>query len=152
MKLTTTFWSDEVHAFDKLFFVQGSTKEIVLRANLNDVRQTHSFFTELSRLVKTKSVRETLFSETEYYQFGVPNEYDEYSPIRWFDLVIDDTLTISHDIAFSTTLIHKNGELQPFGKFPMWYKQPKKFPLYREFNIKSRAYKYIANRIAEKLL
>ena len=152
MKLTTTFWSDEIHTFDRLFFVNGHTKEIALEANLNDAYQTRLFFKELSKFVKTKKVRETRLSETDYYQFAVPNEYNEITHIKWFDLVIDDGLTISHDIAFSTTLIQKNGEIQPFGKFPMWYKQPKKFPKYWEFKIKSRAYKYISNRIADRLL
>jgi hypothetical protein len=50
---------------------------------------------------------------------------------------------ISHDHAFSTTMIAKNGIDVPLGKFPF----NKHVSLYREFKLKARAYKFIANQI-----
>lgn len=148
MRLSTTFWSDEVHEFDNLLYVNGKTKEIVFRANLNDVQNTYRFFKNISKFVKSNIVRKTLYDDDVWYQFYVLKD-DDLVPIKWFDLIIDEKTTISHDIAFSTTLIKKNGVQVPFGKFPHWYKnwERKKFPAYRELNIKSRAYKYLANKV-----
>ena len=148
MKVTTTFWSDDVHEFDKLLFIRGKTKEILFEADLNDAMETYTFFKNISNFVKLPAVRKTAFDDDVWYQFAVMFK-DEVTCIKWFDLVVDETLTLSHDIAFSTTLIRKNDVLVPFGKFPMWYKGSKRFPKYRELNIKSRAYKYLANRVKD---
>ncbi len=146
MRLSTTFWSNDVVDFDNLLFVNGKTKEIAFHTNLNDVQETYQFFKNISKFVISPTVRKTLFVEDEWYQFYVMDG-TEMLPIKWFDLHIAEDCVISHDIAFSTTLIKKNGVHVPFGKFPHWYKSWKNFSKYRELNIKSRAYKYIANRV-----
>lgn len=148
MKLTTTFWSEKIEEFENLLYINGSTKEIMFQTKLGDSLETYNFFKNIARFVKTKQVLKTVdnicWNNEIYYQFAVQAE-DKIIPIKWFDLVINEKVTISHDIAFETTLINKNGLEVPFGKFPLLSKR--KYSKYREFNIKSRAYKYIANQI-----
>jgi hypothetical protein len=149
MKVTTTFWSDEVFEFDNLLFINGKTEDVLFEANLNDRFQTIDFFNKISKFVKSKEFLKTFTGwdyDSAFCQFAVMKD-GKVTPIKWFDLVISESVKISHDIAFETTLIHKNDLQIPFGKFPMWYKEGKKFPKYREFNLKSRAYKYISNQI-----
>jgi hypothetical protein len=143
MKVTTTFWSDEVHTFHTLLYYNGKTKKVMFETDLNNAVDTAKFFRNLSSFVKTKRVFQTLGND-EWFQFAVIRD-GEITPIKWFDLHVGDVV-LSHDIAFETTLIRKNGFEIPFGKFPRWDSK-KKYPKYREFNIKQRAYKYIANQI-----
>lgn len=153
MKLTTTFWSDEIHTFDKLLFINGATKTIVAQTDLNEHRMTFLFFKEIAKFVTT---REVLNCFKDYIQTNVRNYYQfavikngELCPIKWFDLHVSETCIISHDHAFNTTLIKKNDSVLYFGKFPMWYPDNIKMSKYREFKIKSRCYKYIANQIGK---
>lgn len=150
MKLTTTFWSEKVETLDTLLYINGKTKEIVAQANLNNKNQTYLFFKSLSKFIQTKKVldsyKENFYENPTYYQFATILD-NEITPIKWFDLVIDDKTTISHDIAFNTTLIKINDLRMPFGKFPMWL--DKKLPKYREFKLKAKCYKFIANKIAK---
>ena len=81
-----------------------------------------------------------------FYQFAVRHNND-ILPIVWFDLVINERITVSHDVAFSTVLIKKNNINIPFGKFPMVYKN-RRLPIYREFKVKAKAYTFISNLIA----
>lgn len=154
MKVTTTFWSAEIHEFDNLLYINGNTKEIMYHADLNNTFQTFVFFKEIAKFVKSKIMRKTLSTDRwnnkeDYYQFAVIVD-NEITPIKWFNLHIGETVVISHDIAFETTLIKKNEVEIPFGRFPMFYyrntKNPK-LPKYREFNIKAKAYKYISNQV-----
>lgn len=149
MKLTTTtFSSNEKHEFDQLLYINGKTKEVMFQTSLSDEFATYNFFKDISKFVKSAMVRKTLFNDYrgEYYQFAIICE-NEIFPIKWFDLIINERVIISHDIAFETTLIKKNDIVIPFGKFPMWYKENVKFSKYREFKLKSRAYKYMANQV-----
>lgn len=158
MKLTTTFWSKEIHTFDKLLFINGTTQKIVVEADLNNSFKTYLFFKEISKFVKSPEMLKTLNAETwtakeDYYQFAVMRD-NEICHIKWFDLIINENCVISHDIAFETTLIKKNGISLSFGHFPMYYyhkNENAQLPKYREFNIKSRAYKYMANQVKKSL-
>jgi hypothetical protein len=151
MKITTTFWSDKIHEFTKLLYINGKTKEIMFETDLNDVFSTFIFFKKISKFVKSETVRKTVDSNAWerdiYYQFATVNEGGIW-PIKWFDLIINDQTIISHDIAFETTLIKRNNIVIPLGQFPMvYYNRNIKLPKYREFNIKSKAYNFIANQI-----
>lgn len=151
MKLVTTFWSKEVHEFDNLLYINGKTQAIIFQTNLGDVPGSVKFFKNIARFVKSASVRKALYSgkyESEvYYQFAVMKD-GEMTPIKWFDLVINDKLTISHDIAFNTTLVKRNDVDMPFGRFPMYYyRRNINLPKYRELNVKARAYKFMGNQI-----
>jgi hypothetical protein len=153
MKITTTFWSDEVHEFNKLLYINGKTKEVVFQTDLNDIFTTFLFFKDISNFVKSDTVRKTIdassWERDVYYQFATINE-TELCPIKWFNVVINDKVSISHDIAFETTLIKKNGIDIPLGIFPHWAygRNPHvKLPKHREFNMKARAYNFIANQI-----
>ena len=154
MKLTTTFWSDQVHEFDKLLYINGNTQEIMFQTDLNNVFETYNFFKSTAKFVKSPMVRKTIdnngWNNEDYYQFAVLFD-NKITHIKWFDLVVNDKLTLSHDIAFETTLIKKNGQTLPFGHFPMWYYNRNiNLPKYREFNLKARAYKYLANLIRKE--
>lgn len=142
MFLTTTFWSKEIHRFEYLFLIQGSTREIISRADLNDKWDSIKFFKDVSRFRKNQTIHDE--NDSRWYQFAVI-ENGKILPIKWFDLHISECVVISHDIAFETTLIKRNGIDLPFGKFPHWTKHP--LPLNREFKLKSLASKYIANQI-----
>lgn len=153
MKITTTFWSDQVLEFDTLLYINGKNKEVMFKADLNDKYATYLFFKEVAKFMKTKKVLNTInnsyWDKQEYYQFATMYE-GEICPIKWFDLVINDKLIVSHDIAFETTLIKRNGVSIPFGRFPMWYyynKPAAKLPKHREFKIKAKAYNFMANEI-----
>lgn len=152
MKLSTTFWTDQVCEFSELLYINGKTKEVIFNTDLTDRYQTYLFFRNLSKFVQTPKVLKTVDSngwgEMDYYQFAVRDVNYEggVCPIKWFDLVITDNLIVSHDIAFETTLIKRNGVEMSFGVFPNWCKTSK-LPKYREFNIKSRAYKFMGNQV-----
>lgn len=154
MKLQTTFWSEKVHDFNTLLYINGRTKEIIYQTDLNNAFQTYLFFKNIEKFVKSKKMRDTIDSDgwngrDDFYQFAVIFD-NEITYIKWFDLVIHDQLIISHDIAFETTLIKKNGLDIPLGRFPMYYYRTQnnpKLPKYREFNIKAKAYKFMANQV-----
>lgn len=154
MKLTTTFWSEKVHEFDKILFINGKTKEIKFQADLNSPWNTQLFFKEVAKFVKTKHVRDTLYANPfngrdVYYQYALLVD-GEVTPIKWFDLHVNDKVVISHDVAFDTTLIRRNDVGVPFGHFPMYYyrrNENAKLPKYRELNLRAKACKYMANQI-----
>lgn len=154
MKLTTTFWSKDIYEFDHLLFINGNSEEIVFQADLNNSWNTQLFFKAIAKFVKTKQVRDTLYGnpfngKDAYYQYAIFVD-GQVTPIKWFDLHINDKVTISHDVAFDTTLIKKNQIVVPFGHFPMYYyrkNENAKLPKYREFNLRSKTCKYIANQI-----
>ena len=153
MKITTTFWSKEKFEFSKLLYINGNTKEIMFETNLDNVFETYLFFKNIAKFVKSNEVLKTIdnsaWANQTYYQFATIFE-DKITHIKWFDLVINEKMTISHDIAFQTTLIKRNNVDIPFGRFPnLYYKNniDPKLAKYREFNIKSRAYKFMANQI-----
>lgn len=150
MKLKTTFWSKEEYEFDDLLYINGETKEIIYQTQLSNVFGTYLFFKNIARFVKSRKVLDTLDEgyngKADFYQFATIHD-NQITHIKWFDLVINDKLTLSHDIAFETTLIKRNEQPVPLGKFPHWNKSNKKLPKYREFNLKARAYKYMANQI-----
>ncbi len=148
MKIITTFWTDEVFEFKELLYINGNTGEIVFRADLSDVYATHLFFKDISRFVKSPMVLKS-YDTADFYQFAVYRA-GEICPVKWFDFVVSADLVISLDIAFETTLIKKNGVDVHFGKFPMWVKG--EVSKYREFKMKSRVYKYLANVIGRGLL
>jgi hypothetical protein len=145
MKVTTTFWSEEIHEFNELFYINGHTDEIMFQTDLSDSYKTYCFFKNISKFVKSNNVRKTIGDlNKNYFQFAIKKD-NKLVHIKWFDLIVGKN-KISHDIAFETTLIKKNDVVIPFGSFPMWYSN-KVYAKYREFNIKSRAFKYIANQV-----
>lgn len=151
MKLTTTFWSETVHTFEELLFMNGNTQDIVFKTNLNNVFETSLFFKKLAKFVKSPTMHKTIdascWAKDDYYQFAVFVD-GKVTPIKWFDLVVNDKLTLSHDVAFDTTLIQRNGNHMPFGNFPMYYYRKNiHLPKYWEFNVKARAYKFLANQV-----
>lgn len=152
MKLRTTFWSKEVYEFDRLLMVrraEGPQEPFtaVLDTSLKDLAAARAFFLAAARLMRSEQVRNEYRREAAWYQFAVWRD-EELCPIKWFDLVLDTGVVLSHDIAFNTTLIERNGLQVPFGRFPL--NPLKTYRLYRELNIKARAYKYIANQISRK--
>lgn len=148
MKLTTTFWTDKVEEFDHLLFINGNTQEVVYEAKLEDLYQTQRFFRKVAQFVKTPLVRKSR-DTLDWYQFAVWVD-GELAYLKWFDLVVSDKLTLSHDIAFETTLVRKNGLIIPLGQIPRWVKA-KKLPKYREFKVKAQAYRYLANQLKKHL-
>lgn len=151
MKLVTTFWTKETHDFYEFLFINNKTKEIIFRTDLNNKSQSSVFFKSVARLLKTRKFLTEMRSlwtgkSNAFYQFAVIHN-NEISPIIWFDLVINQRVTVSHDVAFSTALIKKNNVNIPFGKFPMVYKG-RRLPIYREFKVKAKAYTFISNIIA----
>lgn len=153
MKITTTFWSDHVLEFSKLLYINGKNQEVMFEVDLNNKYETYLFFKNIEKFVKSKGVLNTLtnsyWAKQDYYQFATMYE-GKITPIKWFDLVVNEKLVISHDIAFETTLIKRNGVRIPFGQFPMWYyynKPARKLPKYREFKIKAKAFKFMANQV-----
>lgn len=97
MKITTTFWTDEIFEFKELLYINGNTGEIIFRTDLNDVQSTHMFFKDISRFVKTPMVLKS-YDTADFYQFAVYHN-GVVCPVKWFELVV------SHDFAFETTLI-----------------------------------------------
>lgn len=157
MKITTTFWSDQQHEFKELFYVNGKTKEIIFKTNLDNKFETYLFFKNIAKFVKSKQVLKTLnnicWNDQVYFQFATMYK-EKITFLKWFELIINDKVKISHDIAFETTLIKKNNVQVPFGHFPMSYYKNNidpKLPKYREFKIKSRAYNFIGNEIKREL-
>lgn len=143
MKITTTFGTEKVLDFKELLYINGKTQKIIFEADLNNKFNTYLFFKNIANFVSSKEVKKS----EDYFQFAVYWK-GKIAPIKWFDIVLNDNNKISHDIAFETTLISKNGFKIPFGRFPMCYWNINiSIPKYREFNVKNRAYKYIANQI-----
>lgn len=147
MKITTTFWSEEKFDFSELFYINAKTQEIVFQSDLNDMLNTFNFFQQITKFVKNFNMRKEVFNSDLYYQFAVMKD-GEITPIKWFDIVIDDKTVISHDIAFETTIIYKNDIRVALGGFPFGMKH---YAKHREYNVKARAYKYIGNQIKEVL-
>lgn len=154
MKLQTTFWSDKVETFEQLLYINGRTEEIIYQTDLSNAFDTYLFFKNIAKFVKSKKVRDTIHfnewtREDDYFQFATIVD-NKITHIKWFDLVVADNLVVSHDIAFETTLIKKNGIKLSFGQFPFVYynyKKNVKLSKYRELNIKAKAYKYMANQV-----
>lgn len=147
MKITTTFWTEEKFDFSELLYINGITKEIMFKTDLNDTLNTFNFFQKLIKFVKNFNMRKEVYNEVLYYQFAIMKD-GEITPIKWFDIVIDDKTIIFHDIAFETTIIRKNDIRISLGGFPFGMKH---YAKHREYNVKARAYKYIANQIKKVL-
>lgn len=158
MKLETTMWSKEVLNFDSLVYIHFTpshedkyvqNKEIVKQVKISDgPLKVAAFFRDVADLMRSSEVRKSLKEEHEHYQFGVIDEKNEIIPLKWFNLVSESGDVISHDIAFNVTYIKKNGLAQPLGSAAFLSQYDNKtFPLYREFNMKNRAYKYVANQV-----
>lgn len=147
MHLTTTFWSDTVHAFHELWFVDNHDYTVHAHTDLRNAWSTYLFFRTVSRFMTSKQAKESLKEETKScFQFAVKVD-GKLTPIKWFDLHVGNDV-ISHDIAFWTTLIRRNGERVPLGRFPIQiWNEGKDTAKFRELNIKRRAYMYIANRV-----
>lgn len=151
MKLTTTFWSPEARSFDELLFVNNNTMEVLFSGDLTNTTNTCMFFKSVAKFVGSRKFLESvrarwLGRSDDWWQFAVRVD-GVVTPIVWFQLVVNEELIIAHDLAFSTTLIKRNSVVVPFGRFPMCYKT-QVLPLYREFKLKARAYKFLANAIA----
>lgn len=148
MKVTTTFWSEKVHDFHELLFINSKDNKVYFKADLKDKQSTCVFFREIAKFIVSASVRADYKNKenNNCFQFAVMKD-EKIKPIKWFDLWLDNKNSISHDVAFSTTLVKKNDLSIPFGKFPIWYNKNKVFSLYRELKVKKNAYKYIANQI-----
>ena len=148
MHVATTFWNDQVFTFDRLFHVKTKSRDVRFQADLNSPSNTVKFFKDVAKFVASKECHDTMYTENRF-QFAVPGrpEINDNTiiPVCWFDLIISDELKISHDIAFNTTLLEKNNMPVPLGKFRLHTSH--KLPRYREFNLKSRAYKFMANQV-----
>lgn len=153
MKIYTTNFSKETIEFNTIMFVHfertdgyHETKKILNSISVNDhPLKVAAFFENISNLMKTKKVRKSIFSGKEHFQFVLSNEDFENFPVKWFTLELDNSIKISHDIAFETTLIKRNDVLIPFGRFNLYSRH--KLALYREYNMKRNAYKFISNEI-----
>lgn len=151
MQLTTTFWSDTVKTFGTLLFVKGEVRDgssqftTLRQVDLQDLDATATFFRELSKFVLLEECRRAYSRKDSWYQFAVMRD-GEVCPLKWFSLVADNGLVLSHDIAFDTTLIQKNGCAVPLGQFPHWSKK-RRHSRYRGLKVKSRAYKFISNQV-----
>lgn len=160
MHLSTTFWSDTQELFHNLLLIkveplpnppqdgQWDKYTTMYQTNLNNPWETALFFKQIAKFILTKPARETIHTNT-WYQFAVIHQ-GEITPIKWFDLHINPHCTLSHDIAFDTTLVFKNQILQPFGKFPMLYKT-KKLPKYRKLKLQHKIFTYIHNQIIQQI-
>lgn len=159
MKLETTmFGNKKVLNFDSLVYVHFTpslesryvqNKEIVKQVKISDgPLKVSEFFRDVALLMRSWNVRKSLNEENEHYQFGVIDDENEIVPLKWFSLVSESGDVISHDIAFDVTYIKKNGMKQPLGSAAFISQYDNKvFPRYREFNMKNRAYKYVANQV-----
>lgn len=150
MKVSTTFWSKEVYYFNELLYINNRSDEIIFRTDLHNKQKTLAFFKAIIKFMKTKrfvlSMRNLYLNKAnDCYQFAVMFE-GNIVPITWFNLEINKEIKISHDVAFETTLIKRNNVQIPFGKFAMNYKN-KTLPIFREFKIKIKVYKFILNVI-----
>ena len=146
MYLETDFWgSKEKYKFIELLFIENTSNSVIDKCDLTNKFCSYSFFKRVGDfVVSSKTIREE--KNGKCFQFAVMFD-GIISPIKWFDLVLDNC-TISHDIAFDTTLISTNDMKQPLGRFPMWGKSYS--TKHRCEKMKKRAYKYIANKIKEQ--
>lgn len=154
MHLTTTFYSETKHQFDHLLYVNIKTDEILFETKLAHWSNTLLFFKQIMQFLKRKAIRKSLVdpSNSICYQFAVWND-GKIQPLKWFDLVLSDNVTISHDTAFSVTLIKKNQLKINCGKFPfLYWKRNLDAPKYIELNSKLIAYKYIRNQIKKCIM
>ena len=150
MNLTTTHIngsSRNEQAFSNLCYLHGPSQTVLLETSLENKSSAVRFFMALSRFVLTADVRQGHARDI-WYQFALRDE-NKLIPIKWFTLHLDDGTQVFHDIAFNTTLIEVNGLTVPFGKFP--FSETRRYARYREFKLKARAYKFIANTIRKKL-
>lgn len=153
MDISTTFWTSEVHSFDELLYINGHTKDIIFRGSMAQPFLAIGFFKNIARFLKSRRFWDEQQSfqrgETKNrYQFAVMKD-GAVMPIVWFELRISETMIISHDSAFHTTLLRKNGHVVPMGRFPMSIR--KKIPVFREHSMRALACKYMANRIHDHL-
>lgn len=146
MYLKTTFWSEDVHVFRELLFVRGHKQDFTVmdRTVLGCASDVSRFFRRVAAFVGSPQAREHLRREDHWYQFAVM-QGEELLPVKWFDLVLTNGVVLSHDIAFNTTLVERNGRPVPLGRFPRW-SDNRRYPRYRELKLKRRAYKFLANQ------
>ena len=146
MKLKTSFWTKTIHEFNNLQLIKHNQSPyhtahtVVDSISLQNELDVALFFRRLAKKIMSFDINDT-------FQFAVIDFDLKLIPIKWFTLEIG-SIEISHDIAFETTLIKKNGVDIPLGRFPF---RNKKYPLRREMNIKRNAYKYISNQIMKHL-
>lgn len=151
MKVVTTFWTEQKFEFTDLLYIDCKTDKVQFEVKLNLPWAVYQFFKDLERFVQTTAVRQASYTDqAPHYQFAVLKD-GKVTPIVWFDLVISDNLTVSHDIAFETTLLRKNGVIVPLGAFPFRYPKTWHWPVHREFKLKKQAYRYIANKVKKTL-
>lgn len=149
MYLSTTFHSETKHQFDHILYVNSHTNDIVFEAQLDNWVDTVTFFKNIIQFLKKKAIRKTFVdtNNKDCYQFAVWHK-NKLTPLKWFDLILSDDVTISHDIAFSVTLIKKNQLKINCGNFPfLYWKRDLDVPQYFELNSKLIAYKYIKNQV-----
>lgn len=146
--LQTTFWTNTVENFSKLAYSKNGKP--VVEINLKDNNcSIASKFRELAKFAKGRESRSLINSDDRYQFYVFQENSGDWVPVVWFDLILHDGTVISHDKAFWTTLVKKNGIHIPLGKFPHFYKD-KRFSKYRENKITSNAFKYIANQIFKR--
>lgn len=153
MHIETTNWGKEVIVFHKILYVLTTydedhnqtfhtIKEISL---LESKEKIVKFFSDVSKMQKSKQHRDSYFKNTEHYQFFLDSAEHPMFPVKWFNLILDNGVNISHDIAFDVTLIRKNKMIIPFSRFfPSEFQKRSK---YHELIVKRNAYRYIANQI-----
>lgn len=155
MHITTTFWSEKVETLHTIFYFNPKSKEIVAQADSHNPFELALFFKKISQLVKTNKFLKSQNNNDNHYQFGTMID-NQMTPIVWFDIHLNDSTIVSHDHAFNTCMVKINNHIKPFGRFPIgsfWDNKPKDFklPIYREFKIKSRVFKFISNKIMKNI-
>ena len=137
MKIVTDFWGDENYEFTKIALGECGSHKIVFQADLSDKWETVMFFKRCAKFVSARSAKQ------KHLQFFVIDSSGNTEPVVWFKLVISDSCVISHDYAFATPLIKRNGVTIPFGRFCFSEDQP----VHRHCKMKNLAYRFIANQV-----
>lgn len=156
MQATTTFSKDKIETFHQIAYISIDNKNIIFQANIDNKYELSYFFRNCSKVNQQLKL-----IDNDRFQFAFISEHGKTIPVKWFNIHLNGNNVISHDIAFSTTLIEKNGLTIPFGLFPfsliskrkvcgvrqLTKLEDKLYSYRREWSIKARAYKYISNQI-----
>lgn len=152
MKIISDNWSNKKINFEKLSFVHfpsaNSMSDPVVIDYITEEStpfEIQQFFKNISKLVCSDEHRKIHQSRSDlgHFQFVLSNHEFPHFPVCWFTLVFDNGVEIKHDIAFSTTIVHKNG-LRIFPLLSLSNRE--KWGKYTELKIKRRAYKFIGNQ------
>ena len=97
MKITTIFTQNKELEFSAFFYIHGNNNEVIFETDLRRPLDSYNFFKHLSQFSKSQKVLKTLnvpYEKKQYYQFAVMHE-GKICPIKWFDLVVNDSCYFS---------------------------------------------------------